>query len=369
MKKLLLASAVSALFAAPAAALAAGGPAAPTLDKVLEASGISLSGYIDAGYTRADRDIENGLSTRVFDRQNNSFVLHQLGLTIAKQPKQGFGGLVNVTAGRDAQAIDSAGAADSQFDLTQAYAQYATGPITVIAGKFTTLHGTEVIASPGNNNVSRSILFGAVPFTHTGVRGTFAINDQYSVIAGVNNGRDQLIDQDRTKTVELGATLNPIKPLTIAVSAYNGKEQPVVGTGESGTRQSVNAVASYSITDALSAGAEVLNVSQEIPGAGGTVTKNKYSGAAGYVAYMFSPKLRVAGRVENFDDKNGLQFGTASRKYREVTATGAYLMADNFEVRGEVRRDQVNNDAFTKFDGGGLSKALMTVAAQVLYKF
>ena len=161
MKKLLLASAVSALFAAPATVYAQAKPAAaPTLDKVLEASGISVSSYMDVGYSRADRNLEGGtlggVSTRVFDSQNNSFVLHQLGLTIAKQPKEGFGGLVNITGGRDAQSISSVGAAASQFDLTQAYAQYAGGALTVIAGKFVTLHGTEVIASTGNTNIPRT---------------------------------------------------------------------------------------------------------------------------------------------------------------------------------------------------------------------
>jgi len=175
MKKLLIASAVSALFAAPATVLAQAKPApAPTLDKVLEASGISVSGYIDAGYTYAKNGA--GFTDRVFDTQQNSFALNQFGLTVAKQPKEGFGGLVNLTVGRDAQFIHSSpeggagGAglpASSMFDVTQAFLQYAGGPLTVIAGKFTTLHGTEVIASTGNTNISRSILFGSVPFTHT----------------------------------------------------------------------------------------------------------------------------------------------------------------------------------------------------------
>src|SRR6266545_185215 len=105
MKKLFLASVISALFAAPTTVLAQAKPGAvPTLDKVLEASGISVSGYIDTGYTHADRDIEAGIGTpavapRVFDNQNNSFGLHQFGLTVAKQPKEGFGGLVNLTVG------------------------------------------------------------------------------------------------------------------------------------------------------------------------------------------------------------------------------------------------------------------------------
>jgi Putative beta-barrel porin-2, OmpL-like. bbp2 len=367
MKKILLASAVSALFAAPATALAAGGPAAPTLDRVLEASGINVSGYIDAGYTHADRNLEaGGFSDRVFDSQNNSFGLNQFGLSVAKQPRQGFGGLVNLTGGRDAQVINSVGAAPSQIDITQAYAQYATGPLTVIGGKFATLHGTEVIWSPSNNNISRSILFGAEPFTHTGVRGTWVLNNQVSLIGGINNGWDQLTDPNKGKTVELGATLNPIKPLNLSVSGMSGKEP--TGAGD-GVRNSVNVVGSYAIMDPLSVGAEALLVQQEnFPSGAGTI-KAKYTGVALYGSYMFTSKLRGALRLEpQFDDKDGLRFGNANTKYREVTATGAYLPGDNFEARAELRRDQATNPVFVNTNGS-TSKSLMTVAVQALYKF
>jgi opacity protein-like surface antigen len=380
MKKLLIASAVSAALAAPALALAQAARV-PTLGQVLDASGISVNGYIDAGYTHADRNVEAGIVNpatgtptgfvpRVFDNQNNSFALHQFGLSVAKLPKQGFGGLVNITVGSDAQVIHSfpEGAGGSMFDVTQAYAQYADGPLTLIAGKFATLHGTEVIWSPSNNNISRSILFGAVPFTHTGVRGTWTLNDRVSFIAGVNNGWDQLTDANRDKTVELGAVLNPIKPLNISVSAYSGKEPaPTLAPTINGTRTSINAVASYNITDLLSVGGELLNVSQDVPAAGGGTTSQKYTGAAGYASFMFTPKVRGALRVENFDDKDGFRFGVAGTKYREVTATGAYLPADNFEARAEVRRDQATNAVFS--DSGSPSKSLTTIAVQGIYKF
>lgn len=382
MKKLLLAASVSAVFAVPGVARAQAS-GVPTLDKVLDASGISVSGYMDAAYTHADRNIESpSFSDRVFDSQNNSFGLHQFGLTVAKQPKEGFGGLVNLTAGSDAQVIHSfpeaAGTGSSMFDLTQAYMQYATGPLTVIAGKFTTLHGTEVIASTGNTNFSRSILFGAVPFTHTGVRATWALNDKVSLIGGINNGWDQVSDANRGKTLELGATLNPIKPLNISVSGYTGKESSVAPgapgtTGAEGTRNSLNAVVSYILTDPLSVGVEVLSVSQDNV-AGSTA---KYSGVAGYVTYMFKPKLRGVLRLESFDDKNGFHFapttsgGTftnSETKYREATGTVSYLMSENFEARGEVRQDRATNSVFVDSDGS-TSKDLMTFAIQGLYKF
>src|SRR2546427_520804 len=254
MKKLLIASAVSAAFAAPTVALAQAARAR-TLGQVLDASGISMSGYLDVGYTRADRNIQGGpgVSTRVFDSQNNSFALHQFGLSVSKLPRQGFGGLVNVTVGSDAQVIHSVpepAGGGSVFDVTQAYAQYAGRELTLIAGKYATLHGTEVIWSPSNTNVSRSILFGAIPFTHTGVRATWALSDTVSLIGGVNNGWDQLTDANRDKTVELGATFNPIRPLNISVSAYSGKEP--AGTGGVEPRTSINAVGSYNIDRALS---------------------------------------------------------------------------------------------------------------------
>src|SRR5882762_10231397 len=291
MKKLILASAVSALFAAPATVLAQAKPTpVPTLDKVLEASGISVSGYIDAMYTHSDRNqVPPAFTTRVFDLENNSFALRQFGLQVAKQPKEGFGGLVNITVGKDAQVIHSfpeftSANTGSMFDVTQAFLQYSSGPFTVIAGKFVTLQGTEVIWTPTNVNASHSILFGAIPFTHTGVRATWAVTDTVSLSAGVNNGWDQLTDSNKAKTAELGVTLNPIKPLTIVVSGYSGKETVPFTTPGSpeGTRTSVNAVVSYTIIDPLSVGAEILDVSQDIPGAGGT-TKAKYNGAALYV--------------------------------------------------------------------------------------
>ena len=375
MKKLILASAVSALFAAPATVLAQAKPApAPTLDKVLEASGISVSGYIDAGYTHSDRNLETAFSTRVFDSQNNSFALHQFGLQVAKQPKEGFGGLVNITAGKDAQVIHSfpegvttpptPASATSTFDITQAFLQYAGGPLTLIAGKFVTLQGSEVIWSPTNPNASRSILFGAIPFTHTGVRATWALSDTVSLIAGVNNGWDQLTDANKGKTVELGATLNPIKPLSITLSGYSGQE--VTSATTNGTRTSLNAVASYTVIDPLSVGLEVLSVSQE--NAGGGTTKQKYSGVAGYVTYMFTPKFRGVVRAESFDDKDGFHFGTVSTKYKEVTLTGAFLASDSFEARVEGRRDQATNKVFTDY-AGATSKTMTSIALQGLYKF
>ena len=385
MRKSILSLSVTAALAVPAISVAQqaapAAPAVPTLDKVLEASGISLTGYIDTAYQHANRNIEAGFSTRVFDSQNNSFVLHQVGLQVAKQPKEGFGGLVNVTAGKDAQVIHSfpenqTGVnvnTTSMFDITQGFLQYATGPLTVMAGKFVTLQGSEVIWSPSNNNFSRSILFGAIPFTHTGVRVGYAAAETVTLYGGLNNGWDQLTDANKGKTVELGVTLTPIKPLSMTISDYRGQE-PTVG-GQNGTRNSFNFVASYTVMEPLTLGFEYLNVSQKNAASvasPGTSIDAKYSGVAGYASYLFMPKLKGSLRAEWFNDKDGFHFGfpagtTSATKYKELTLTVAYLAADNFEVRGEVRMDRADQAVFT--DGANLSKSLTTIAVQALYKF
>jgi hypothetical protein len=84
-------------------------------------------------------------------------------------------------------------------------------------------------------------------------------------------------------------------------------------------------------------------------------------------------------RAESLDDKDGFRFPGAvaaaasngvtitGTKHKEFTATVAFLAADNFELRGEVRQDKANEAVYT--DGTSFSKSLMTYAIQGLYKF
>jgi len=380
----LLAAGITAAFAIPGVALADDAPAAPAaapaapaapaspLAKLLDGSGITMSDYFDVAYTHAN----NAPSDRVFDTQRDSITLHQFGLQIAKQPKEGFGGLLNVTAGADVPIFASYPYTNgsSQFDVTQAYGQYATGPWTVIAGKFTTLQGTEVIWAPSNNNTSRSILFGAIPFTHTGVRATFAASDTVSLIAGVNNGWDQVVDTNTSKTLELGATLTPIKPLSVTISDLVGKESATgtpSTTAPQGTRNSFNIVASYTVSDPLSVGIEYLNVSQSnfTTSTGGNI-KAKYDGWALYGTYLITPAWRAALRLETLDDKDGFHFGIPSTKVNEGTLTLTWLASDNFELRGEVRRDHASNPAFADFSNAtSLNQSLFTYGLEGIFKF
>lgn len=338
-------------------------PTAPTLSDVLTASGVDLHGYVDTAYSYLSGMgiFTSGVADRVFDTEPNAFNLHQAALTVDYQPKEGFGGLVNLTAGRDARVIASLGEGTSNFDVTQAFVQYAHGALTIIGGKYVTLAGAEVINSTQDTNYSRSILFGyAIPFTHTGARLTYAASDQLSVIIGVNNGWDQVQDANKQKTGELGISFTPNKLFSLAVQGYSGVEQlsggAFIGAGTHGVRSLVDAVGTYNATSQLTF---ILNVDwaqQEnfTSLINGTSITAKWDGAAGYANYQVSDQWRVSVRAEYFDDQDGYRTGVI-QKWKEATVTLAYVPTKFFELRGEVRGDKSDSNAFVKdaaFFGG-----------------
>ena len=117
--------AVAATDSAPAQATGLMG-AVPRLADLLEASGIQVTGYIDGTYEylTTSGEFKSGVPSRVFDFRENSFTVHQAALTIAMQPKEGFGAVVNLTAGEDANVIKSLPeSGGSDFDVTQAFHQ------------------------------------------------------------------------------------------------------------------------------------------------------------------------------------------------------------------------------------------------------
>jgi hypothetical protein len=261
------------------------------------------------------------------------------------------------------------------LDVTQAYASYTGGALTVIAGKFTSLAGAEVIASASDTNASRSILFGTVPFTHTGFRATYAATDTVSVILGVNNGWDQVVDTNADKTVEVGFTATPNKMFSLAGVYYGGNETTsFTPTYTNGNRQLFNLVGTLNATDALSFVLEYDSGSQAnatlLNGTSGTA---KWDGLAGYINYSFNDKWRTSLRSEYLNDTDGYKTvvetgATSGQKWSETTLTLAYMPVASFELRGEVRADSSNQKVFLGKDGTGKSSE-NSVGLEALYKF
>ena len=411
MKRLFHVSALAAACAAPSIALAQAAPEAASGSTPAAAEaplmsiwGFDLTGYVDVGYTKlSGRGAFNTTPTgpavtiggpdRVFDYRRNSFDLHQVAFTLANQPKEGFGGLLNLTFGKDADVIaayktgpsrgDGCNLATGQsntgscrktgYDFTQAFVQYATGPATVIAGKYVTLAGAEVINSTADSNFSRSILFGyAIPFSHTGARLSYAASDTLTLIGGVNNGWDDLKDTNSAKTIELGVLFAPVKEFSLGGQVYSGKERVggLINTGPEGTRNLLDAVATFNATEALTL---ILNYDYGTQANASSVTatganKAKWSGWTGYVNYQIDEKWKLSLRGEYFNDRDGYRTGVA-QKWKEATLTLGYTPIKNLELRGEVRGDRSNVPAFVNSDEVTASKSQRSVGLEAIYKF
>jgi Putative beta-barrel porin-2, OmpL-like. bbp2 len=366
LQRIHIAALIAAASALPAGALAADSPAT-TLAQILANSGITESGYVAASYYDS-----SGYNTfHQFDTSHDTFQLDEAGLQLAYQPKSGFGAVVDVIAGEDAKIVDaaeSAGASANSFDILQGYAQYATGNLTVQAGKFTTLAGAEVIAPTGNTNFSRSLLFFAEPMTHTGLRATYAVTGTLSVMVGVNNGWNYTKIDYGSKTGELGVAFNPNKYFSLTAQMYAGKD-PVYGA----ERTFFDTVATINATSALSFVVSYDWGKQET----GTATPDTliggdWDGVAAYVNYQINTQWRVSLRGEYLDDKDGTTVVTGTpQDLKEATLTFGYDPVASFELRLEGRYDTSSQPTFVK----AVTPALQygsnqsEVAVQGVYKF
>jgi hypothetical protein len=352
------------------AAMAADEPAKPapgTLAGVLDASGITETGYVAASYYHS-----NGYSTyHQFDNKHDSFQLDQAALTIAFQPKEGFGALVNVAAGEDMKILNAAeGSNPNTFDVVQGFVQYATGPLTVIAGKYVTLAGAEVIAPTGNTNFSRSLLFFAEPLTHTGIRATYAASDTLSLVAGVNNGWNySSLSTSGSKTAELGVAWTPSKTFSLTAQAYVGKDATF-----DAQRTLVDAVATYSATDALTLILSYDWGKQKQHAAGDPDLD--WNGAAFYTNYALNDQWRASLRLEYLDDKEGFVSGLVGtpQKLKEGTLTFGYAPVKSFELRIEARYDKSDKATFVRkinniVNANPLANSQTGIALQGVYKF
>ena len=368
-RKTILAASLSACAVAAMAA-----DKTPTLGEVLKASGVTVSGYIDYSYNDLSTD-EGSTIYRAYDTERRGFALQMADLSVGYLPASGFGGFAELNYGSDAQlnAGASAGTNDA-FDAQQVYAQYASGPFTVMAGKFDTIAGYEVIQAPSNVNFSRSYLFTWLePAFHTGVRGIYTASDALKFTVGVNNGWN--VNKKSLKpavgtpaqsptgnTLELGVSASPAKILSLSAAYYTGQES---GATQAGTRSLLDLVATINATDALSFVLAYDNVKQEY----GTATGDaKADGIAGYVNYKFTSQWRGSLRTEKFKDKDGVFSGFGTKQtLKETTLTVGYAPVESMEFRAEYRQDKSDQKPFT--ESGNATDKMHSLALEAVYKF
>jgi hypothetical protein len=354
--------------ASPSPAASAAPAPTPTPYKLF-----TINGSADAGYTAiAGSDTARfvtGTPSRVFDGSAGAFFDANGGRQLA--PTNDFANALDLqnanlqvtlngpfisgklegSFGTDADVIASNGQSRSGSNLTQAYLQAARGPFTLIAGKFSTLAGAEVIEAPGNSNYSRSYLFGyTIPFTHTGARLTYTLNPKASIVVGANNGWDDWKFAGKKKTLEGALLLTPTPGYALTLDTYNGNDFALGGNAALNlppvytNRMLYDGVLTVHPTSALTLIANYDNGTQLADGTGAFGTAH-WNGIAGYVNYAFTPVYGISLRKETFGDPEGYRTSIAQR-LQSNTATINYTPGSNFIFRVEYRLDTSTTNAF-----------------------
>ena len=336
---------------------------------------LAVNAFVSTAYVyNGNRPATGANSYRVFDFNDNSFNLDvaELVVQIAASKPNDAGFRVDFAAGNSIPQISKTqDQTAAQFDLQQAFASYIApigSGLRFDVGKYVTHLGYELIEGYDgyNDNYSRSILFGyAIPFTHTGVKASYAFSSRVAAMLEVVNGWDLLRDNNRSKSLGAQLSLTPVTPLTVLLNWIGGAEIE----NDNHTRRNVfDVVAILKPTKTLTLGVNgdygIENGTSAVnPGSDAT-----WKGIAGYATLAFTDKFSVALRGEVLLDEDGVRLGTGTRTtLSEGTFTPVYKFTDHVLLRGEVRYDKANQPILNK--RGTLADKQTTVGANVIFVY
>lgn len=336
----------------------------------------SLNGFVSSSYSYNFNHPDTGTNTyRVFDFDDNTFKVDVFELVVQKPAaaarEAGF--RVDFTMGSSIPRVsaasglfrDTSGIA-GDFDLQQAFASYvapAGSGLRLDAGKFVTHFGYEVIQGYDgwNDNATRSLLFGfAIPFTHTGVRASYAFSPSLAVTGVVVNGWDVARDNNKSKSIG-GQIAWTAAPLTLD---FNGMWGPEQKGDDAHARTLLDAVAILKDRRGRSFGVNGDWGSEQRPDP--LHPTHHWMGIAGYLRAPLTSSLALIARVEDFDDRDGDRTGIAQKLW-EWTVTPELQLTPHMILRADLRADHSNHDVFQK--GSSLVDSQTTVLVDALYAF
>jgi hypothetical protein len=368
---------------------------ADTKKSLADNLGVHIHGMVDASYEYNMNHPGLTSSSRInqfraFDTDANGFELSQFNLHIDRTVEGGVGFVTDINFGKTAEVLrgatrysnSSTPPGTDEVDPTQAYLTYTvpvgTG-INLSVGKFVTLLGAEVIKTYNNFNYNESndfIFTLGIPFTHTGVRANYAFSDKIGLTLGVNNGWDDVADNNDGKSIEGSLSLTPTSTLSILLNGMYGPEQLNHGNSKRGAFDPVvtwktplpgftlvgeylyahedNPVAVSPLLTGANQGVNPLFFLAGCP-LGPCVRHGvDWQGAAGYLIYDLTDKAELVARGEFFRDSDGVRTGIR-QSLAEMTFTLNYKVANGLLGRLEYRHDESNASPFLTNRGTPIS--------------
>jgi hypothetical protein len=352
---------------------------------VLYWHGITLNGFLSAAYSYNTNHPAPQLNQfRTYDFEDNEFKIDVaeavIQRTVSKPNDGGF--RIDFTAG---DSIPEVTASYGMFrnkltgegrhiDIHQLFASYILPVgkgLRFDAGKFVTSFGYEVVEGYEgyNDNYSHSFLFGyGIPFTHTGIRSSYAPSSKVAVTAMVVNGWDDVHDNNRAKSAGAQLAITPTKSVATYVNYMAGAESPA---NNHSMRQAINLVQTWSAKPRLSFSADFLfGHEDDSLGPGSSAT---WTAFAGYSRYSFTDQFSLAFRGETFRDPEGVRTGkvqtligfTLTPEYRRTLALGR--LPTKVILRGDIRYDHSNVPVFVTQNQA--KQRQCTLAVNLIYTF
>ena len=356
--------------------------------KVLD--GVELHAFASSSYTfnfnQPTQRPPNGSTNvnRIFDKDHNSFKFDVGELVILKDtPKPGDVGFrTDLTYGFSVPEVtqstaDTGDTQSSQFDVQQAYVSYNApvgSGLQLDLGKFITHIGAEVIEGYDgfNSNFSRSFLFGlAIPFTHTGLRVGYTVNDMISVMGMVANGGDNTVDNNDGKTLGAQIAITPSDSVSLLLNWAGGQETAF----SNNTTHYFDVVLDVALTNSTSA---QLNFDYGITANGAAAGGDaEWWGVAGIVRHDYNKWFSINLRGEFFHDLDGARTASAAalpagqgQELWEITVTPEVRVNQNMVVRMEYRHDESSRtEAFFDSGAGKTQSTQDTIALNALFYF
>jgi len=319
-------------------------------------SNTTLSGYVDTA-AQWNLGSQNGGATTPSTGNADGFTLNAIDIALDHPEDESpwaAGYHVEMEAGPDAIPAATGGG----LAVRQAYLALRTpignSGIDWHIGVWDTIIGYESSSDPSNPNYTRSYGYGIEPTTHTGVLGTYKINDEFTVQAGVANGSNLgggaagfngLAAQESQKAY-MGAiaftapdSWGWAKGTTINAGIINADDSGAGGFNAGTTSFYAGATVPTPWT-ALKVGAAFDYADYHHGGLGGGVNGSQ-SVIGLYANYQYNDKLSFNGRAEHQENN----FGGVTPAFDEFTLDTQYQLWANVLSRVEFRWDHVEDHA------------------------
>jgi hypothetical protein len=311
----------------------------------------TVSGSADA-YFRQNIGAPNGedaIAPNTSFANGNGFALGMANVILSYEGTK-VGAVVDLVYGpRGEEAVFNS--MPSNNIVNQLYVYWnVSDKVTLTFGNFNTFLGYEVISPTGNFNYSTSYMFSYGPFSHTGLKMDWAMNDDWSLMAAIMNDND-LTDFNPTNNYTLGAQLG-----------YKGTYLNFLY----GPQFQVDLTTGFDITDSFFLG---VNATYFVD----NDTDGSFYGVAIYPQLQATESFAIGLRAEYFGEGDygvgaigGYDDGGDASAF-EFTLSGNYAIGD-LMIIPELRLDTTSEDTFVNndFEPTG-SLASFLIAA--VYKF